>query len=62
MIHDLKPYPLVVQVEGRFKTPFEGKPRPAWAPKLEFSPDGRPMPGQVHRGMLNRRARGDDRG
>ncbi|MBI3722982.1 Gldg family protein, partial [bacterium] len=42
--HQVRSFPLAVQVEGQFANPFEGKSRPAWPPKLEFSPDGRPMP------------------
>jgi hypothetical protein len=44
-VHELRPYPLAVQIEGRFKSPFEGKSRPAWPMKLEMDPmSGRPMP------------------
>lgn len=41
---ELKAYPLAVMVEGQFKDPMEGKPRPKWAPKFEMGPDGRPVP------------------
>jgi ABC-type uncharacterized transport system involved in gliding motility auxiliary subunit/ABC-type transport system involved in cytochrome c biogenesis permease component len=41
---ELKPRPLMVLVEGRFKNPDETKPRPKWTPKVEFGPDGRPIP------------------
>jgi hypothetical protein len=41
---ELKPRPLMVMVEGRFKNPDETKPRPKWSPKVDFGPDGRPIP------------------
>ncbi len=41
---ELKAYPLAVMIEGQFKDPLSGTPRPKWAPKLERGPDGRPIP------------------
>jgi ABC-2 type transport system permease protein len=41
---DLKPRLLSVMLEGQFKDPQDGKPRPKWTPKIEMGPDGRPIP------------------
>jgi ABC-type uncharacterized transport system involved in gliding motility auxiliary subunit/ABC-type transport system involved in cytochrome c biogenesis permease component len=41
---EMKPRPLMVEVEGRFTNPDGSKPRPKWTPKVEFGPDGRPIP------------------
>jgi ABC-type uncharacterized transport system involved in gliding motility auxiliary subunit/ABC-type transport system involved in cytochrome c biogenesis permease component len=41
---DLRPRPLMAMIEGKFKNPDEGKPRPKWTPKMELGPDGRPIP------------------
>lgn len=41
---DLKPRLLAIMLEGQFKNPQGGKPRPKWTPKMELGPDGRPIP------------------